>query len=100
MLLLAPQSNHYIFDPVKLHSITKDVTSKGYNTTDEIFDDILLQLSQDPKVAATLNKHPWRDESEWLFNNAGGAMGAMYLLHASVTEVRDACVQFSRLKEI
>jgi hypothetical protein len=26
------------------------------------------------------------DEEEWIFNKAGGAMGAMTVLHASVTE--------------
>jgi len=35
-----------------------------------------------PSTVVALNQ----DKHEWMFNNAGGAMGAMYLIHASITE--------------
>ncbi|CAI4210426.1 unnamed protein product [Parascedosporium putredinis] len=44
-----------------------------------IVDFIVTELSE---------KHPKHVnlEQEWIFNNAGGAMGAMYVIHASITE--------------
>ncbi|KAK0522219.1 C-8 sterol isomerase [Tilletia horrida] len=80
--------NHYVFDPVKLHALVKDslASTRSLNSTDALFDDILRRLREDERIAPTLNKVSWKEESEWMFNNAGGAMGAMYIIHASITE--------------
>lgn len=38
------------------------------------------------ELSAKLPPHVVNVEEDWVFNNAGGAMGAMYIIHASVTE--------------
>jgi C-8 sterol isomerase len=69
-----------------LHQITQAAVLKHGNDTQAIFDDILGKLHSNSKLKPYLNKYPVGESSEWMFNNAGGAMGSMYLLHASITE--------------
>jgi hypothetical protein len=66
----------YVFDPERLHEIAKEAVGLA---PAEIFG----------KVASTLGRayprHVATDEA-WVFNNAGGAMGQMSILHASLSE--------------
>ncbi|MBI4950620.1 MAG: hypothetical protein HY908_01170 [Myxococcales bacterium] len=66
----------YIFDPEELQSIARSVVGQPI---DAQIDAIRAELGR------RHGKHvaPAR---EWVFNNAGGAMGAMLVLHASITE--------------
>jgi len=69
----------YIFDPPRLHALARTAIAAHDNDTAAIVRFIVDDLSQ---------KHPGHVnlEEEWVINNAGGAMGAMYILHASITE--------------
>ncbi|KAL2825258.1 ERG2/sigma1 receptor-like protein [Aspergillus pseudoustus] len=70
----------YIFDPAHLHDLSQRAITAHGEDTRSIVQFIVSELSE--KVGTTnLNF-----EEEWVFNNAGGAMGAMYIIHASITE--------------
>ncbi|KAL4806863.1 ERG2/sigma1 receptor-like protein [Aspergillus unguis] len=70
----------YIFDHHHLHDLSQRAIAAHGEDTRAIVNYIVSELEE--KVGASnLNK-----EEEWVFNNAGGAMGAMYIIHASVTE--------------
>lgn len=69
----------YIFEPNHLHELALKAIDKHGNDTASVVKHILDDLS------AKWPMHVNLDE-EWVFNNAGGAMGAMYIIHASVTE--------------
>lgn len=70
------QERWYIFDPVKLHALTKDAlathASSGNASTAALMDDIFARLRADPKIGPTLNTHSIAEADEWMFNNAGG----------------------------
>lgn len=67
----------YIFTPAQLHDLSIRAISAHGNDTRAVVGFIVGELSE---------KHPGgyvNLDEEWIFNNAGGAMGAMYLIHAS-----------------
>jgi C-8 sterol isomerase len=60
-----------------LHDLSQRAVQAHGNDTRAMVDYIVAELDQ--KIPGNhLNKN-----EEWIFNNAGGAMGAMYIIHAS-----------------
>lgn len=77
VFLEARLESFYIFNPTQLHGFAQSAIAKHGNDTRAIVTDIVANLQETPaKPYVNL-------EQEWIFNNAGGAMGAMYIIHAS-----------------
>lgn len=68
----------HVFDPESLHQIATHGIGTGLPIQD-LVKTIVADLSV--RYPGHITPTP-----EWVFNNAGGAMGAMAILHASVTE--------------
>ncbi|WPH01996.1 ERG2 and sigma1 receptor-like protein [Acrodontium crateriforme] len=71
----------YVFNLPQLKEISSAAIAQHGNNTQAIADSIVSALRADDKIAPYLSV-----KEEWVFNNAGGAMGAMYIIHASITE--------------
>lgn len=71
----------YVFEVDHLRDLQLRSLQAHGNDTRAVVKYIVDELST--RTAAA--KHINHDE-EWVFNNAGGAMGAMYIIHASITE--------------
>ncbi|CEJ80967.1 Putative C-8 sterol isomerase [[Torrubiella] hemipterigena] len=69
----------YIFDLDHLQDLSKRSIAAHGDDTKAIVKYIVDELSE--KLPNNINV-----QEEWVFNNAGGAMGAMYIIHASITE--------------
>ncbi|TFY78300.1 hypothetical protein EWM64_g5713 [Hericium alpestre] len=73
----------YVLDPPFLHELARAAIDASPDSTQGMIDHIITNLTATyPSTQIALNP----DTSEWVFNNAGGAMGAMYIIHASITE--------------
>ncbi|AEO56932.1 C-8 sterol isomerase [Thermothelomyces thermophilus ATCC 42464] len=71
----------YIFDLDQLQDVAARAVDTHGNDTRAMVKFIVDELAGQVSLTSFVN----RDE-EWVFNNAGGAMGAMYIIHASITE--------------
>jgi len=67
----------YIFSPEQLKDVSQRAIAAHGNDTTSVVKYIVDELSEKlPGGYVNLDE-------EWIFNNAGGAMGAMYIIHAS-----------------
>ncbi|KAJ4341321.1 C-8 sterol isomerase [Ascochyta clinopodiicola] len=69
----------YIFTPRELQRLSQDALEVHGNDTAAVVSYIVDNLAKNHAGHVNMDE-------EWIFNNAGGAMGAMYIIHASVTE--------------
>ncbi|KAJ7485531.1 ERG2/sigma1 receptor-like protein [Mycena latifolia] len=75
----------YVFDPDQLNELARAAiaAAPAPNDTASMIQHIVTNLTHTyPTTLVKINT----DANEWLFNNAGGAMGALYIVHASITE--------------
>jgi C-8 sterol isomerase len=69
--------NFYIFSPPELNDLSLRAIGAHGNDTRSVVSYIVGELNEKlPGGYVNLDE-------EWIFNNAGGAMGAMYIIHAS-----------------
>lgn len=66
----------YVFKLDHLHDLSKRAVAQHGNSTKDMVSYIVAELND--KYPGYINL-----EEDWMFNNAGGAMGAMYIIHAS-----------------
>lgn len=83
------QPRFYHFDPPGLAeivtaSLEKHHASNATSDTYALVEEVVERIAE--RYPNTRVKTNFRDREEWMWNNAGGAMGSMFIVHASITE--------------
>lgn len=80
LVYLAEQrlESFYVFDHKHLHELSTQAIAQHGNNTRAIVGHIVDELRARPETTKYISV-----QEEWVFNNAGGAMGGMYIIHAS-----------------
>lgn len=81
MLIERNLESFYVFKMDELHDLAQRGIRAHGNDTGAIVSYIVGELAE--RHPLHVNAHSHGDADEWMFNNAGGAMGGMYLIHAS-----------------
>lgn len=71
-----------VFKTDELHDLALRGIKEHGNDTAKIVEYIVNELHENHPSHVNPN---WNDRDEWVFNNAGGAMGGMYIIHASMS---------------
>lgn len=79
------QQRWYVFEPTALHQLAQAAIAAAPAPDDiEFMVEYISKNLTETYPTTTVGLNP--NTKEWVFNNAGGAMGAMYIIHASITE--------------
>lgn len=65
-------------------SLATHNASNNTSDTYALVEDVIERIAE--RYPNTRVKTDFRDREEWMWNNAGGAMGSMFIIHASITE--------------
>lgn len=80
----------YVFTPEGMHDIARVAIANGRSGSRNASNprDIDLDVTVGTVVQQLKDRYPGRilPKPQWMFNNAGGAMGSMLVLHCSLVE--------------